>query len=134
MSCQLLEKRFASVKEKNDNRVKFFSKNDKERARPGDLMVVESITNLATGRTSSFAGVCIAIHRSGPTTSITLRNVILKVGVEQKFRVFSPLIKSITRISPSVGFRRVKLYYLRDAPRKARLGMLKKLWVKQNKE
>ncbi|KAI9297947.1 hypothetical protein K502DRAFT_323025 [Neoconidiobolus thromboides FSU 785] len=110
-----------------DDRATLFKKDGPERAVAGDMMVVEFYRNAKKQVTTSFAGICIAIHRSGPTTSVTLRNMVLKVGVEQKFRVFSPMVKSIKVLRSSQGFRRAKLYYLRDQPRKARLGVLKKL-------
>ncbi|PVV00083.1 hypothetical protein BB559_000139 [Furculomyces boomerangus] len=86
-----------------------------ERMCPGDAVIVESSNNLTNPEfTTRFIGICIAINRRGIDTSFTLRNVILKVGVEMKFKAFSPLVRKIEVLRKGKGFRRAKLYYLRD--------------------
>ncbi|CAB4431413.1 unnamed protein product [Rhizophagus irregularis] len=112
-----------------DDRFKLFAKHGKDRIKPGDVLLVESYTSMASIKnpsssisksgTSAFAGICISIRRRGVDTNFILRNIILKVGVEQKFFINSPLIKSIKILSRGEGYRRAKLYYLRDQPGKA---------------
>ncbi|OMJ20372.1 50S ribosomal protein L19 [Smittium culicis] len=86
-----------------------------QRMSPGDAVLVESSNNLTNPEfTTQFIGIVIAINRRGLDTSFTLRNVILKVGVEMKFKAFSPLVRKITVLRKGRGFRRAKLYYLRD--------------------
>jgi len=106
------------VKRATDNRAELFAKRGKTRIIPGDVLLVESYTNQTNRGSSMFAGICIAIRRSGPDSSFTLRNIIMKVGVEQRFPVFSPLIKSIKILQRGKGYRRAKLFYLRDEPGK----------------
>jgi large subunit ribosomal protein L19 len=113
---QLLDEE--EVKRTTDNRAELFAKRGKNRVIPGDVLLVESYTNKTNKGSSMFAGICIAIRRSGLDTSFTLRNVIMKVGVEQRFPVFSPLIKSIKILQKGKGYRRAKLFYLRDEPGK----------------
>ncbi|CAG8541811.1 10948_t:CDS:2 [Ambispora gerdemannii] len=115
---------------------KLLKKTGKDRIIPGDVLLVESYTNRTNlSSVSTFAGICIAIRRRGIETSFTLRNVILKVGVEQRFAAFSPMIKSIKILARGEGYRRAKLYYLRDQPGKAFkiASMIKKLKAAQQK-
>ncbi|CAJ0753379.1 8784_t:CDS:2 [Entrophospora sp. SA101] len=107
-----------------DNRARLFVKCKTRKLanilKPGDVVNVESYVSKTTEKTSSFAGVCISIKRQGIDTNFTLRNIILKVGVEQRFSAFSPMIKSIKILHKTEKrFRRAKLYYLREQPGKA---------------
>ncbi|GBB96221.1 hypothetical protein RclHR1_02700023 [Rhizophagus clarus] len=110
----------------SDDRFKLFAKHGKDRIKTGDVLLVESYTSMssiknssAKSSTTAFAGICICIRRRGVDTNFTLRNIILKVGVEQRFSINSPLIKSIKILSRGEGYRRAKLFYLRDQPGKA---------------
>ncbi|OMJ19651.1 50S ribosomal protein L19 [Smittium culicis] len=101
----------------HDNRSLLFKRRAPvaQRMSPGDAVLVESSNNLTNPEfTTQFIGIVIAINRRGLDTSFTLRNVILKVGVEMKFKAFSPLVRKITVLRKGRGFRRAKLYYLRD--------------------
>jgi large subunit ribosomal protein L19 len=113
-----------------DDRFNLFAKHGKNRIKTGDVLLVESYTSMTSiknlsdnsltkGGTTAFAGICICIRRKGVDTNFTLRNIILKVGVEQKFFINSPLIKSIKILSRGEGYRRAKLFYLREQPGKA---------------
>ncbi|KAJ1673344.1 hypothetical protein EV182_005419 [Spiromyces aspiralis] len=115
----------------HDGRVKLFRRraSPSERLCPGDVVLVESINSMSKpASTSTFVGVCIAINRRGIDTSFTLRNVLMKVGVEMRFAAYSPMVKRIQILQKGKGFRRAKLYYLRDQPGKVfQLKTLKKM-------
>jgi large subunit ribosomal protein L19 len=68
----------------------------------------------------SFTGVVLAIRRRGVDTSMVLRNVIQRTGVEMQIFVNSPHVKSIKVLQkpPKGRMRRAKLFYLRYAPDK----------------
>ncbi|KAG0336312.1 hypothetical protein BG004_008110 [Podila humilis] len=111
-----------------DGRSKLFSKSSPECLRPGDVVLVETLNSMSTDKTSSFVGVLIAMDRRALHSNFTVRNVVLKVGVEMKYMLYSPLIKSIRVMKRGEGFRRAKLFYLRDNPGRAfRLEGLVKL-------
>ncbi|KAG9296881.1 hypothetical protein G9A89_006836 [Geosiphon pyriformis] len=116
--------------------VALFIKRCDNRMRPGDVVLVESYTSITNKKsTSSFAGICIAIFRRGIHSSFILRNIIMKLGVEIRFRAFSPLIKDIKILQKAGKVRRAKLYYLRDQPGKAFqvAALMKKPKQKQKK-
>jgi large subunit ribosomal protein L19 len=90
-----------------------------------------------------FSGVLIASRRrhQGRDTSIRLRNLVGRTGVEMSFKVFSPLIKDIKVVQraetsgPAVlgkdgvelprrkpalrAARRAKMYFVRDQPNRS---------------
>src|SRR2546423_5909709 len=91
-----------------DDRFQLFAKHGKDKIKPGDVLLVESYTSMSSIENTSpsskngvttFAGICLCIRRRGVDTSFVLRNIILKVGVEQRFFINSPLIKSIQILS-----------------------------------
>ncbi|KAJ2023100.1 hypothetical protein IWW57_004257 [Coemansia sp. S610] len=100
----------------------------RDRLCAGDIVTVETKNSMAEGAaTSSFTGVCIAIYRRGIDTSFILRNLVQKVGVEMRFLAYSPLVKRIDIVHKGVGFRRAKLFYLRENPGKTfQLKLLRK--------
>ncbi|KAG0000605.1 hypothetical protein BGZ80_001570 [Entomortierella chlamydospora] len=102
-----------------DGRSKLFDKSHPECLRPGDVILVETLNSMSTDKSSTFVGVLIAMDRRGLHSNFTVRNVILKVGVEMKYMLYSPLIKSIRIMKKGEGFRRAKLFYLRDNPGRA---------------
>ncbi|KAK0490756.1 hypothetical protein IW261DRAFT_1433955 [Armillaria novae-zelandiae] len=62
---------------------------------------------------SIFTGVLLSIRRRGPDTSIVLRNILQRTGVDmQIFEI------KVVRQPPRGRMRRAKLFYLRDAPDK----------------
>ncbi|RUS23216.1 translation protein SH3-like domain-containing protein [Endogone sp. FLAS-F59071] len=103
-----------------DGRTLLFSRKNPDRVRPGSILLVENVTSLSKGTISTFMGVVIAIRRKGIDTNFTLRNIVMKVGVEQRFSLYSPMLKSIKVLQrpTKMKFRRAKLYYLRDQPEK----------------
>ncbi|KAF9438058.1 hypothetical protein BGZ76_009930 [Entomortierella beljakovae] len=102
-----------------DGRTNLFKKSHPDCLRPGDVVLVETLNSMSTDKTSTFVGVLIAMDRRGLHSNLTVRNVILKVGVEMKYMLYSPLIKSIRVMKRGEGFRRAKLFYLRDSPGRA---------------
>ncbi|KAG0052576.1 hypothetical protein BGZ83_002401 [Gryganskiella cystojenkinii] len=111
-----------------DGRSKLFQKSSPECLKPGDVVLVETLNSMSTDKTSTFVGVLIAMDRRGLHSNFTVRNVVLKVGVEMKYMLYSPLIKSVRVMKRGEGFRRAKLFYLRDNPGRAfRLEGLVKL-------
>ncbi|KAJ1964296.1 hypothetical protein GGI12_001528 [Dipsacomyces acuminosporus] len=114
-----------------DGRSKLFVRRaaPKDRLCAGDVVYVEAQNNMSDpSSTSNFTGVCIAIYRRGIDTSFILRNVVQKVGVEMRFMAYSPLVKRIEILQKGEGFRRAKLFYLRENPGKTfQLKSLKKM-------
>jgi large subunit ribosomal protein L19 len=96
-----------------------FARNHPERLLPGSVV---SITQ--THAPTNFTGVLIALRRRGLDSSIVLRNVVQRVGVEIQAFLGSPHLKEIKVLQRADGrsgskkARRAKLYYLRDAPDK----------------
>ena len=64
-------------------------------------------------RIQVFEGAVIAIHRSGPSTTFTVRKMSSGVGVERIFPACSPNLTKIEVLARH-KVRRSKLYYLRD--------------------
>ncbi|GAA5913301.1 hypothetical protein JCM5296_006968 [Sporobolomyces johnsonii] len=125
--------------------LQLFSRRDKQRLLPGSVLTVTSYTTPPTAEnpapaTGVFSGVLIAIRRrhQGRDTSIRLRNLVGRTGVEISFKVFSPLIKDIKVVAraetsgPAVtnkdgkvvrwrkpalaAANRAKMYFVRDQP------------------
>ncbi|KAF8164983.1 translation protein SH3-like domain-containing protein [Crassisporium funariophilum] len=90
------------------------------RRSPKQLVPGSIVTVISDQAPTLFTGVLIAIRRRGPDTSIRVRNILQRTGVEMQFFVNSPTLKEIKLLkTPSKGrMRRAKLYYLRDAPDK----------------
>ncbi|KAJ1980103.1 hypothetical protein H4R35_001244, partial [Dimargaris xerosporica] len=86
---------------------------------PGDIILVESVNSKTSNTTTRFVGICLGVFRRGVDTSFTLRNIVMKVGVEVNFKVYSPMIKGIQILQKGTGYRRAKLTYLRQQPEKA---------------
>ena len=92
---------------------KYFSRGSKDRLVVGSVVSVE--TEYAPG---TFTGVLLAIRRRGPDTSIMVRNVVQRMGVEVQFFANSPHVKDIKVLRPPPKGRmtKAKLYYLRTSP------------------
>ncbi|CAO3694036.1 unnamed protein product [Rhizopus microsporus] len=90
-----------------DGRRELFSRNNPNGIKPGSIVM-------------------------GIDTNFTLRNIVMRVGVEQRYNLYSPLLKSIKVMQKpnEVKFRRAKLYYLRDQPGKA-FQSLQGLWKQE---
>lgn len=120
-----------------DGRMELFSRKNANRIHPGSVLLVETLNSKAKESTSTFMGVVIAIRRKGLETTFTLRNIVMKVGVEQRFALYSPMLKSIKVLqqagSKDTKFRRAKLFYLRDQPGKA-FQSLQSLWKQEQAE
>ncbi|GAA5973805.1 hypothetical protein JCM21900_001036 [Sporobolomyces salmonicolor] len=125
--------------------VPLFSRRDKQRVLPGSVVTVTSYATAPTAEnpspaTTVFSGVLIAIRRrhQGRDTSIRLRNLVGRTGVEISFKVFSPLVKDIKVVQraetsgPAITGKdgqvvrwrkpalaaaaRAKMYFVRDQP------------------
>ncbi|EPQ27660.1 uncharacterized protein PFL1_04798 [Pseudozyma flocculosa PF-1] len=113
-----------------DNRLtKLFDRDSPDRIPPGSVLVVETWTSPLKTGFSSFSGVLLAIRRRGVSTSFVLRNLVVKLGVEMRFNLYSPLLKDVRVVQKAVAgkndksgklrrTRRAKLYYLRDDDRR----------------
>ncbi|KAF8928931.1 translation protein SH3-like domain-containing protein [Dissophora ornata] len=102
-----------------DDRSKLFYKSHPDCLRSGDVVLVETLNSMSTDKTSTFVGLTIAMDRRGLHSNFTVRNVEMKVGVEMKYMLYSPLVKSVRIMKRGEGFRRAKLFYLRDNPGRA---------------
>ncbi|GAA6028239.1 hypothetical protein JCM8097_006934 [Rhodosporidiobolus ruineniae] len=128
-----------------DRYTQLFSRRDKNRLLPGSVITVTSYATPPTPEnpsppTTVFSGVLIALRRRhhGRDTSIRLRNLVGRTGVEVSFKVFSPLVKDIKVVAraetsgqPILGkdgnevgrrkpalpaAKRAKMYFVRDQP------------------
>lgn len=89
-------------------RTRLFAKDNAERARVGDILLVRQRTG------DPFAGVCIDIRRRGIDTAILLRGQLTRVGVEMWYKVYSPLVEGIEVVQRAVKkARRARLTYMR---------------------
>lgn len=115
-----------------DGRRELFSRKNHKGVRPGSVVLVETYNGPGEKTTSTFMGICTAIRRKGIDTSFTLRNIVMRVGVEQRFALYSPLLKSIKVLQKptELRVRRAKLNYLRDQPGKV-FTSLQSLWKQE---
>lgn len=92
-----------------------FSRKSPKQLRPGSILTI----NMEHAPTV-FTGVLISIRRKGMDTSIVVRNVIQRTGVDMQLYVNSPHLKEIKvlRTPPNGRMKRAKLYFLRDDPDK----------------
>ncbi|KAK0242508.1 hypothetical protein EDD85DRAFT_918778 [Armillaria nabsnona] len=92
-----------------------FSRRSPSQLKPGSILTVTM-----DHAPSIFTGVLLSIRRRGPDTSIVLRNILQRTGVDIQIFVNSPHVKEIkvVRKPPRGRMRRAKLFYLRDAPDK----------------
>ena len=95
-----------------------FLKKDLTDVRPGDFVRVhQKIKEGGKERVQMFEGQVIARkHGKEMGSTITVRNVVLGVGVEKIFPMHSPMIEKI-EVLKREKVRRAKLYYLRRAKR-----------------
>lgn len=101
----------------------YFSRRHPLRILPGSVLSV-TLGHAPT----QFTGVLLSVRRRGIDTSILLRNVVNRIGVEMQVFVASPHLKDIKIIQRAGGgtgqgkvgkrMRRAKLFYLRDSPEK----------------
>ncbi|KAG6911636.1 hypothetical protein DXG01_007886 [Tephrocybe rancida] len=92
-----------------------FNRHSPTQIRPGSIIQL-TLEHAPT----TFTGVLMGIRRRGLDTSILLRNIIQRTGVEMQFFVNSPHVKDIKVLQTPPGgrMRRAKLFYLRDSPEK----------------
>jgi len=98
-------------------------KTDLPDIRPGDTVKIhQKIKEKDKERIQVFEGLVLARkHGKGISSMITVRKVVIGVGVEKTFPLHSPIIDKIELVKRG-KVRRAKLYYMRGAKgRKARL-------------
>ncbi|KAK6196984.1 Cysteine synthase 1 [Pestalotiopsis sp. IQ-011] len=90
-------------------RTALFSKRNPDSAKVGDVLQV------STTKGEPFAGVCLAIRRSGVDTAILLRNTLFKTGTEMWYKIYSPTVQGIEIVwrRPKRA-RRAKLTFMRQ--------------------
>lgn len=95
-------------------------KKDIPTIKPGDrVKVYQKVKTGNEERVQPFEGLVIAKkHGNDISATITIRNVIDKVGVEKIFPIHSPTIEKIEIIKKG-NARKAKLYYVRNKSRKA---------------
>lgn len=101
--------------EKRAMRWELFNRKSSNQIRVGSILAVTM-----EHTPSIFTGVLISIRRRGPDTSILMRNILQRTGVDMQIYVMSPHVKEIkvVRAPPKGRMKRAKLYYLRDEPDK----------------
>lgn len=97
-----LNAHLSSQHPKADSYLPLFSRRADDRVRPGSVLTVTSYATAPTPEnpspaTTVFSGVLIGIRRrhAGRDTSIRLRNLVGRTGVEMVYKVLSPLVKDI---------------------------------------
>jgi large subunit ribosomal protein L19 len=94
-------------------------RNDLPEFRVGDTVAVHyKIVEGDKLRVQVFKGVVLKRHRSGLSSTFTVRKISFNVGVERIFMDNSPRIDKIEVVSRGV-VRRAKLFYLRELAGKA---------------
>ncbi|KAF8076159.1 translation protein SH3-like domain-containing protein [Lyophyllum atratum] len=113
-SCKHLQKSIPTPAKQEMFRT-LFSRHSPNQILPGSILQLTLEHAPAT-----FTGVLMGIRRRGLDTSILLRNIIQRTGVEMQFFVNSPHVKDIKVLQKPPGgrMRRAKLFYLRDSPEK----------------
>jgi large subunit ribosomal protein L19 len=79
-----------------------------------DVLIIEGNKQ----RVQTYQGTIISQHRNGINSTVTIRRVLKRTGVERIFFLHSPLIKAIS-VQRRTKVRRAKLYYLRRLQGKA---------------
>ena len=99
-----------------------FSRRDPNRVLPGSILTINTWASTRKTRSTAFSGVLIGVRRRGIDTSVRVRNIIGRVGVETNFKIYSPLIRDVsvvrragTRHGPK-AFRQSKAYFVRERP------------------
>lgn len=78
--------------------------------RPGDVVRVMYTSRAIT----PFVGQVLAVSKKHTDTNLTLRNMVSKVGVELKVKLFSPLVSRIDVVrKPHAYKKRNRQYYIR---------------------
>ena len=72
----------------------------------------------ANERVQAYEGVVIARRNAGVNSSFVVRKISHGEGVERRFKIYSPMLHSITVVKRGI-VRRAKLYYLRALRGKA---------------
>jgi large subunit ribosomal protein L19 len=72
----------------------------------------------ATERVQAYEGVVIARRNAGVNSSFTVRKISHGEGVERKFKIYSPMLATITVVKRGI-VKRAKLFYLRNLRGKA---------------
>ena len=80
------------------NKSKLIDQNSPDALRVGDTITVETIRSRSYPRSSTITGICKAIVKSGYTSSISIEAVIMGTTVNIQYKVYSPLVKSITGV------------------------------------
>ena len=80
----------------------------------GDTVVIsQEIVEGKKKRIQKFEGVVIKRQNTRQRTSVTLRKIVDKIGVEKSFMLYLPLVKNI-EVTRKGKVRRARLFYLRD--------------------
>lgn len=80
----------------------------------GSILAVTVSDPFAPGKVSRFLGICIYREGSGLNTCFTLRNIIDREGIEIRYDLYNPTIRSIELIKLEKRLDQ-DLRYLRDA-------------------
>lgn len=62
----------------------------------GCVLLVDQITSRVNPQAKHFAGVLLGIKKSGVTSHIVLRSLVMDVGVEMSIPIYSPMITQFT--------------------------------------
>lgn len=124
---EILEEKNMNLLDPNSSRRALFDKSSKTCLPIGSVVEVETWDDYPANTTfQSFSGHMIAVRRHGIDTSFRLRTVILRLGVEQVFRLFSPTIKALRVVHRGAvrgkEYKRAKLFFTRTPGTRNTLG------------
>lgn len=90
--------------------------------RVGNLVKISYLISKSKPQPHHFSGICIAKKNRGLMSSITVRNIVASIGVEQTFVLNSPLLTDIKVLKDKTE-RAAKLYYLKhQSPKKSKIN------------
>jgi len=124
---ELVQKKNIELLDPTGSRRALFDKHSPSCLPIGSVLEIETWDDYPANTIyQSFAGHIIAVKRAGIDTSFRLRTVVTRIGVEQVFKLFSPLIKVIRVLHRGAlrgkRYRRAKLYYTREPGTRNTLG------------
>lgn len=91
-----------------------------DNVRTGNIVFVKILTyEFKSKRTYYFLGLCIGYKRNKLNSSVILRNALSGILIEQHFLLFNNLIillRNSKKRFVSVGFKKSKLFFLKNLP------------------
>ena len=112
----------------HENREVMFSEKNPESVLPGSILQVELLGSKTSNSTNTFLAVLLGINQKGLGTTLLLRTMVTKVGVEMVIPLLSPMVRSIkvVRKAEKGEYKQTKLYYLSRLTNSRNIGEKKR--------